>query len=211
MSRAAEAMRSSRQSWAAAGGTHDRLVRALQLGLPALAGALMAVMVFAPFSKRGEISFLLAKDSIEVTQQRIEVREAVYRGEDAQRRPFTLSAQSAVQRSAADPVVRMRAMNARIIMAEGPATLSADAARYDPRNDSVMVDGPLRFATSDGFRLNTANVLIDLRRRTLSSQSPASGQLPFASFSGGQMAVDLDQRVIRLTGGARLRINQGAL
>ena len=100
MSVLADVERSKRQLWAAAGGSHDRLVRSLQVILPSLVGALAAVLVFAPFSQRSEIGFLLAKDAIEISPQRLRVDSARYTGSDAQGRPFSLSAASAVQRSA---------------------------------------------------------------------------------------------------------------
>ena len=55
----AEQMRDRRQVFAAPGGSHDRTVRILAVVLPGLIGALLAVMVRAPLSPRGEISFLL--------------------------------------------------------------------------------------------------------------------------------------------------------
>lgn len=209
MSQQAETERNRRRHWAAAGGRHDRIVRALQLGLPALVGALGAVMLLAPFSRGSEISFLVAKDSIEVAGQRIMVNQAQYRGNDSQGRRFTLSADSALQRSAADPVVRMRGLTARLDMAEGPATLMAEAARYDPTRDRVNVDGPLHFVTADGYRLDTGDVMIDLKTHSVSSGRAVSGSTTVGRFSANSMHVDLDSRIVRLSGNTRLHITQG--
>ena len=209
MSQQAEAERNRRRHWAAAGGRHDKVVRTLQLGLPALVGALGAVMLLAPFSRGSEISFLVAKDSIEVAGQRIMVNQAMYRGNDDQGRRFTLSADSALQRSATDPVVRMRGLTARLDMTEGPATLMADAARYDPTRDRVNVDGPLHFATADGYRLDTGDVTIDLKARNLTSSRPVSGATTIGRFSAQSMHVDLDSRIVRLSGNTRIHITQG--
>ncbi|MEQ1687919.1 MAG: LPS export ABC transporter periplasmic protein LptC [Sphingopyxis sp.] len=209
MSQQADLERSRRRHWAAAGGRHDRVVRALQLSLPALVGALAAVMLLAPFSRGSEISFLVAKDSIEVAGQRVMVDQAMYRGNDSQGRRFTLSADNALQRSAADPVVRMRGLTARLDMAEGPAMLNAEAARYNPTNDMVYVDGPLRFSTADGYRLDTGDVAINLKARSLSSGRPVTGVTNIGRFSAGSMRVDLDSRIVHLSGNTRIHINQG--
>ena len=204
-------VRREHQIWARSGGSHDRTVRILQLALPALVGALTAVMLFAPFSERGELSFLLAKDAIAVTPQRMRVERAVYRGRDNRDRPFTLAAGEAVQRSAADPIVRIRDMAARIELPEGPAQMTADAANYDPNRDVVDVAGPLNVATADGFRLGTGDVQIDLNRRRLQSGRAVSGTVPIGRFSANRITADLETRVVTLDGNARLRINQGAL
>jgi lipopolysaccharide export system protein LptC len=209
MSIEAEVVRSKRRLWAARGGAHDRLVRVLQIGLPAAVGALIAVLLFAPFGQRSEIGFLLAKDAIEISPQRLRVDAARYTGSDGEGRPFSLTAASAVQRSTADPIVRLTDLSAVIVMSEGPAALDADAGRYDPTRDLVSIDGPLRFVAADGFRLDTGDVAIDLKARRLSSGRRVTGTLPIGSFSANSLSANLESRVVRLTGSARLRINQG--
>jgi lipopolysaccharide export system protein LptC len=211
MSVQAEVERTRRQHWAAAGGSHDRLVRALQLGLPAAVGALAAVLLFAPFSQSSEIGFLLAKDAIEVAPQRMRVEAARYTGSDSQGRPFSLTAASAVQRSAADPVVRLSDLSAMIILDEGPATLNAEAGRYDPSVEQVTVDGPLRFVAADGYSIETGDVGIDLKARTLASDRAVNGRLPIGRFSANRLRADLAQRTVTLSGNARLRIEQGVV
>lgn len=209
MSNRADLERSRRRSWAARGGRHDRFVRALQLGLPALVGALGAIMLLAPFGHKGEISFLVAKDSIDVAGQRMRVSGAQYRGNDAQGRPFVLSAVSALQRSAADPIVRMEGLSAQILLADGPARLTASSAGYDPTRDTVMVDGALDLTAADGYRLQSRGVLVDLKARTVTTNQPVSGATNIGSFSAGGMSADLNARILRLSGRAHMRINQG--
>lgn len=211
MSALADAARSKRQVQAASGSAHDRLVRALQILLPAAVGALIAVLLFAPFSHRGEVSFLLAKDAIEVTGHRLSASQARYSGNDAAGRPFAISAASAIQRSAADPVVRMTGLNAAITMTDGPATLAAGHGSYDPTHETVRVDGPLQFAAADGYRLDTGDVSIDLNQRRLTSGRAVAGQLPIGRFSADRLDVNLETRIVRLSGNARLRINQGVV
>ncbi len=211
MSSLAGAARSQRRLWAAAGGAHDRLVALLQKGLPVLVGALVAVLLVAPFNQRSELSFLLAKNDIAVTRERMRVERARYSGSDSAGRPFALSAASAVQRSAADPVVRLQGLAATLAMADGPAELVADAGRYDPTGETMTVDGPLRFAAADGYRLETGDVGIDLKSRVLASNRRVAGQLPIGQFSADRISANLETRTVRLSGNARLRINQGVM
>lgn len=201
--------RSRRRHWAAGGGSHDRLIRALQVGLPMAIGALCAVLLFAPFGQRSDIGFLLAKDSIEIAPQRLRVEAARYSGTDSIGRPFSVTAGSAVQRSAADPVVRMQDLSAMIVLGDGPATLNANSGRFDPTRDRIMVDGQLRFVAADGYRLDTGAVGIDLKQRTLASGNRVTGSLPIGRFSADSISANLDNRVVRLQGNARLRIDQG--
>jgi lipopolysaccharide export system protein LptC len=207
MSARADTERRVLQAWARAGGSHDRVVRLLQLLLPALVGALAAVMLFAPFSERGELSFLLAKDEIEVTPQRLRVDAAVYRGRDNRGRPFTVAAGQAVQRSAADPIVRIRDLNATIALNDGPARLAAESANYDPSSDQVLVRGPVTLNTADGFQLTVRDVSVNLKSRTLSGNTGVSGRLPFGSFSANTIRADIERRAISLRGNVRTRLS----
>ncbi len=209
MSAIADVERNRRRAWAAGGGSHDRLVRGLQIVLPTAIGALAAVMLFIPFGQRGDIGFLLAKDSIELSPQRLRVEAARYSGSDSAGRPFSLTAGSAIQRSAADPLVRMRDLSAMIVLDDGPATITANTGQFDPSRDRVEVDGQLRFVAADGYRLDTGAVGIDLKARTLASRRPVTGSLPIGRFSADMISANLDSRVVRLQGNARLRIDQG--
>lgn len=206
MSFEADRSRRNQQRWARTGGAHDRTVRVLQLALPALTGALAAIMLFAPFSERGELSFLLAKNDIEVTPQRLRVDAAVYRGRDNRGRPFEVSAGQAIQRSAADPIVRVRDMAARIDLAEGPARVTAASADYDPATDVIRVPGLVNVETSDDFLLSVNNVNVDLRARTMRSDAPVSGRLPMGTFSANSIRADIDARRVSLRGNVRTRL-----
>ncbi len=99
-----------------------------------------------PLFTGGDVSFLLDKNRVEVSPERLRIESAEYRGEDAKGRAFRLRAGSAVQKSSAEPIVRLNALSAEIQMPEGPATLKANDGRYDMEKEQVAVDGadPLR-------------------------------------------------------------------
>ena len=95
MSERADLDRTMRQMWARSGSSHDRVVRILRYGLPLVIGVVAAVLVFSPFTQRAEISFLLAKDKVDMASERMKVTRAEYRGQDANGQPFALLAGSA--------------------------------------------------------------------------------------------------------------------
>ncbi len=202
--------RSARQIWARPNGKHDRLMKLLRIGLPILIGSLLLFLVFAPItSPNGDVSFMLAKDNVAMSRERLRVTAATYRGEDSQGRPFQITAGSAVQKSSQDPIVKLNDLNARIQMTEGPATMTANAGRYDMNREVVQVDGPLTFQTADGYRVQANDVAVGLKSRKLASGGAVSGQLPLGTFSAGSIRADLEQRTVTLEGRARLHIVQG--
>ncbi len=207
----ADLIRDRRRHFAAPGGSHDRLIQFLAKALPGAVGVIAAVMILAPLSPRGEISFLLDRNKVAVTQERLRVADALYRGEDDKGRAFSVSAGSAVQVSAAEPQVRMDRLEARILLTDGPAELSATGGVYDFKAEQVSASGPVIFTAADGYRMTTSNVSIDLNSRTVIGAGGVSGAIPAGTFSANRIIADLGERSITLDGNARLQMAPGKL
>src|SRR6185295_19093491 len=135
MSELAEKERRVKRGWAIPGGAHDRVVKILKLGLPALIGVVLAFLFFAPLEDKQEVSFLLDKTKVQTAPERLRVASAQYRGQDNQGRPFVLSARSAVQQTSANPIVEISDMNAQILLKNGPARIDAGRAHYNMDTD----------------------------------------------------------------------------
>ena len=198
--------RTPRQIWAAPGSSHDRVIGALRMVLPVLIGVLAAFVVVLPLYAGGDVSFLLDKNKVEVAKERLRVQSASYRGEDDKGQPFALTAGSAVQKSSAEPVVKLEQLSAEIGLSDGPANIVADHGHYDMDRQQVTVDGPVRVNGSGGYRLVTQNSTIDLKSKTLRSGGAITGTAPQGTFSGDQLVADLDTRIVRIDGNAHLRI-----
>lgn len=207
----ADRMRDRRQGFAAPGGFHDRMVRLLAVLLPGLIGALVAVLVIAPFSPRGEISFLLDRNKVAMVTDRLRVVSAMYRGQDDSGRNFSVTAGSAVQHSAAKDEVEMRDITARVMLTDGPASLTTGSGLYDFAKQMIDVPTPVNFETSDGYRMMTSGADIDIGQRRLVSQGRAEGRIPAGTFSADRISADLEARTVTLDGHARLRMEPGKL
>lgn len=207
----ADQIRDRRRAFAAPGGELDRIVRWLAVGLPALVGVIAALMVVTPLSPRGEVSFLLDRNKVAIASDRLRVDNAVYRGEDAEGRPFSISAGEAVQHSVTLPVVRMRDLVARLLLPEGPALLTAELGRYNYDTEQVAVDSEVKFTAADGYRMNARGVAINLDEKTLVGSGGVDGTIPAGTFSANSIRADLTARTLTLEGNARLRMIPGKL
>lgn len=207
----ADMMRTRRRSFAAPGGFHDRLVHFLARALPAAVGALLAVMIIAPISPRGEISFLLDRRKVAVVDDRMQVSSAMYRGQDDEGRSFSITAGSAIQRTKANPLIQLDQLTARIMLDDGPALLTASNGDYNFGNEIVDIKGPINFQTSDGYRMTATNVDIDLGGKLLKSRGPVEGRIPAGTFSADRISADLSERSVTLDGNARLRMVPGRM
>ena len=211
MSEAALRKRSTKQRWAIPGGAHDRLVGWSKIALPMAVGVLIAILMLAPLDKRDDVSFILDKKKVDSAPERMRVEAARYTGSDDKGQLFTIRAERAIQRSSDIPLIDIAGMSARLSLANGPVSLAANRGRYDIDAQRLAIDGPVSLAGPDGYRLSTSDVLVDLKARHLESAGPITGSMRLGSFEAGQLEADLGERTIRLTGGARLKIVQGAV
>ena len=207
----ADQERTRRQKSAAPGGARDRTLRLLAGALPAGVGVVAAVMILAPLGPRGEISFLLDRNKVALTQDRLRVDHAMYRGSDNKGRPFSLTSTNALQHAANVPVVQLQGVMGRILLDSGPAELSAQDGAYNIASDQVTVHGSVDFRAADGYRMVTRNVTFDMRRRRIMGAGGIDGAIPAGTFSADRIVADLDGRTIALDGHARLRMAPGKL
>ncbi len=203
------APRTAREAWAAPGSSHDRLIGLLRWLLPASIGVLAAFLVLAPLTAGGDASFLLDKNKVDIARERLRIEAAQYRGEDAKGQPFTLTAGSAIQRSSAEPIVQLRDLAARVRLPDGPAQVSANSGVYDMDSERVKLNGPLNFTAAGGYDLKTHDATVDLKQRTIRSESAVTGTTPQGAFSANQMQADMATHTVTLDGRAQLRIEPG--
>lgn len=207
----ARAQRRGRQRQAAPGGFHDRLIKVLAVALPMATGIVVAFLVITPFSPRDEVSFLLDRDKVEQIDERLRIDNATYRGSDKLGRPFSLTAEEAVQQSSAEGIVRLDEVIARILLQDGPAQLRAEGGAYAIEDEMLEVSGPVMLRATDGYNLVARGVSVDLREQLLIGENGVSGAVPAGTFSANSLRVDLEERTITLDGDARLRMVPGAL
>ena len=163
-------------------------------------------MIITPLSPRGEVSFLLDRNKVALANDRLRVDNAIYRGEDANGRPFSLSAGEAVQKSASEPIVRMRDLTARILLPQGPAVLSAEAGSYNFDADTVAIDSEVKFEAADGYSMTARGVSINLKDKTLVGNEGVEGSVPAGTFSADTIRANLADRIVALEGNARLHM-----
>ena len=211
MSEAATRERAFRQHWAVPGSNHDRLVRFAKVALPSAVGALIAILAFAPLEKDGDASFILDKKKVDNAPERMRVESARYVGEDNRGQKFLIEANSAIQRSSDVPIVDISGMLARLALSQGPMMIGANLARYNLDTQKIAISGPVRVVGPDDYRLETNNVLVDLKQRRLASSGPVSGSMRLGNFRAGSLSADLDERKVVLSNGVRLKIVQGAV
>jgi lipopolysaccharide export system protein LptC len=203
--------RSNKPRWAEPGSGHDRLVRLTKIALPGAVGILLVVLALAPFQKKGDVSFILDKKKVQSAPEQLRVEAAHYTGTDQKGQQFVMTANRAIQPSSDTPIVDISGMLAKIDQAKGPMVIAANKGRYNLDTQRVAIDGPVKVMGADGFHLHTSNVIVDLNSQQLASQGPAQGQTGLGQFQANRISADLTNHIVVLSGGARLKIVQGAV
>jgi lipopolysaccharide export system protein LptC len=211
MAETGSAQRAGKARWAQPGSAHDRLIHWSKIALPSAVGALVAILALAPLDKQSDVSFILDKKKVENAPERMRVEAARYTGTDNKGQQFIMVANRAIQHSSDIPVVDIQGMFARLDMTQGPLLIGANRGRYNLDTQNVAIDGPVKVAGPDGYRLATRDVTVDLKQRQLASAGPVAGQMRLGSFQAGQLHADLGDRTVVLDGGVRLKIVQGAV
>lgn len=176
--------------------------------LPGAALVLGITILVWPLTASQEFSFLLAKDQVALSRERLRVNRAEYRGKTAAGEAFSISAGSAVQRTSAVPIVELTALAARLEGKDGPATVAAPSGRYFIEDDRLEVAGPVKLRSDGGYTIDADTVFVDLKRRTVKTETPVSGRLPMGTFRSNRMTGDLAGNKVSLIGKVHLRINQ---
>ncbi|MCM8731041.1 LPS export ABC transporter periplasmic protein LptC [Hephaestia sp. GCM10023244] len=206
MSEIARRQKTARQIWAAPGGSHDRVIQVLRVALPVAIGVLAAFLAMAPLYMRGDVSFILDKNKVDVAKQRMKLQSATYRGEDNRGRPFVLAAGSAVQRSSAEPIVELNDLAAGIRLSDGPAQIVSPGGRYDMESQQAALNGPITVRTAGGYTLDTHDATVDLKTHRMTSDGGVTGATPQGTFRADRLSADLEKRTVSLDGNAHLRI-----
>jgi lipopolysaccharide export system protein LptC len=181
------------------------------VALPSAVGVLIAVLALAPLGKHSDVSFILDKKKVGNAPERMRVEQARYTGTDDKSQQFTIVANRAIQRSSDVPVVDITGMSAKLNLEKGPVNIVANNGRYNLDTQRVMIDGPVKVAGADGYRLATRDVAVDLKQRKLASAGPVAGAMRLGQFQAGQLHADMGARTVVLDHGARLKIVQGAV
>jgi lipopolysaccharide export system protein LptC len=190
------------------GGPYDWFVRLMKEALPAASIALMMTLIIWPLINTREFSFLIAKDTVAVSEERMRLEQPVYRGLDSRNRPFEITARRAVQKSSANPTVVLEGIAARITTQEGITQVTAAQGSYNLDTEKLRINGPVDFGTAEGYKLTAGDVEVDVPTRMVRSVTPVTGTGPLGRFSAQGFSVDINGEIARFTGGVKLRIEQ---
>ncbi len=193
---------------------HTRMVVTMRLALPALAAVLLACL--ALWTRFGGDSglFRLTLDPGHAEEfSSLTMSNPHFEGVDQQQRPFSVSAQKAIQMDKTGDVMELEAPEADVTMDSGAwLAINADSGRFMRMAQKLDLDGAVSLFHDQGFELHTSDVRIDLAASSAHTDRPVQGQGPSGNmtaegldlFDGGKRIVLLGHAHLFIYGGDQL-------
>ena len=189
-----------------AGARYTRFVASMKLLLPVIAVLVIALVVIWPQLQTNPESFRLGLSSISVLEKSgQQVVNARFTGNDAANRPFTVTADSAVQRTGASDAFELELPKADISTAGGAwIVLTGETGTYYKKKQTLELSGGVTMFHDEGYEFRTRKAEINLATGTARGRHAVSGQGPFGTAAAaGFVLLDHGKRIF-FTGKAKL-------
>jgi len=185
----------------------------MKVMLPALAAAIVLVLIAWPQLVPDEREFRLSVSELAPDEvDNLTMVNPRYRSRDAENRPFTVTAERAVQESSGADEVKLSAPQADMDLKNGNwVSVTAEQGLYDREREYLELENQVRLFHDRGFQFETPRANIDLKAGTAHSDTPVTGHGPEGQInSQGFRILDKGARII-FTGESHMTIRESAL
>lgn len=183
------------------------LVRLAKLALPAIALALLCLLLFWPEidGKEGRMSFRRGQPLV---AEALQVTAPLYQGLDELNRPYTVTAQVARQQpgvvAAGSEVIDLDAPRADITLTDGAwIFLESRDGVYDRGRNWLDLRGDVTIYHDNGTRFRSETAAVDLTAGSASGRQPTQAQGPFGTIVSEGFDMTERGAVMVFTGRAR--------
>jgi lipopolysaccharide export system protein LptC len=191
----------------AAANRHSRRVRLLKIGLPL--GALFAIGFFTAATLLADTKLPSPTvESVSMTDGRIVMAKPKMEGFDADKRPYTMTAERAIQQSASSSIVELEKIAADLPFGKtGTAKLTANGGVFDNAANKLDLKDNIRFFTSDGLQAVFTKASINLSTNEMTSDAPVDIVTEGSHITAGRMRIEEGGKVFVFESRVRLKID----
>jgi lipopolysaccharide export system protein LptC len=189
---------------ARAGGGYSHFVKFLKVVLPLLAFGIIGLLAAWPRIQGGDQSEN-RRDTGE-----LEMMRALYVGTDTQNRPFSLTADRAVQSTSEPGVLDLVRPQGELTLQDGTwIAVKADRGRYNDKTGKLLLLGNANLFHDKGYEFKSDEAHIDVKAGNAWGDLPVTGQGPFGEiFSRGFRLFDSGATIV-FNGPAHLDLAAG--
>lgn len=184
-------------------------VTALKILLPAIAIALMILVALWPhFLLDGGRFQIVADESGDVGIDRLSMINPRFQGTDSRDRPFTVTAERAVQDLADDGLILLARPKADITLEDGAwVALQAEQGFYHRDAETLRLAGGVDLFHDQGYEIHTPSAAIDLNGGTAEGHEPVEAQGPFGELTAEGFRVAERGAIVEFIGRSRLLVD----
>jgi len=185
-------------------------VTALKKGLPVLAAMLLIALALAPSWRAGpdanRVTYHIKTVTPDAAASRMQGAE--YHGTDMHGQPFTLTANTADQKTS-DEVALVRPIGDITLKSGAWLELRSDKGLFHQKSQKLGLNGNVTLYRNDGTTMVVSKADIDLRAGSASSTKPVQVQGPFGQLNATNGFLLADRgAVITFNGPATLTLTQ---
>lgn len=170
---------------------HTRFVGLMKLVLPAIAAALIGIMLVWPgvYDRGRPLSLSFAELQRSPTEDLAMVNPR-YLGTAADGRPFMITAEKAVQDPEDLRRITLETLQADMTLGDGTwLSLMAEGGLYHQGRQTLQLTGPVSVYSDIGYEFHAGDVAVDLGRGTASTDSAVNGHGPFGVLKADRMRI----------------------
>lgn len=180
---------------------YSRLVRLLKLLLPALAaGLIMTLAIWSQIRLEDGRFRIETADLPAAAIDKLSMTNPRFEGLDDQNRPFTVTADEALQDKEDVDLIELVNPQADMTMENGNwVALSATAGQYWRKQQKLELAGEVSLFQDEGYEMHLEAVTIDFVAGSAESRNPVLGQGPFGELAAeGLQLFDGGGRILLL-------------
>lgn len=186
------------------------MVRWAKRLLPALALALLAVVMFWPEiegnEERSRVSF---RRPVQPRAEALRVVNPRYQGIDDLNRPYTVTAAEA-QQLGGEEILELEEPRADILLTDGSwVYLRAHAGRYDRPRSHLDLMGDVTIYHDNGTMMLTQQAAVEIDKGSASGDRPVAAQGPFGTLTSEGFRLTERGAVVVFTGRAHVVLEGG--
>ena len=169
---------------------YSRLVRWMKILLPL--GALGTIgAIFVVGQRLTDTASLLTAEEMATLGAGLRLETPRFSGRTDSGEPYVLRAAWALPDSAMPTEIELERPEGEIETEDGRRIEArADSGVMNRRRNDLMLRGDVVLTTSDGYRVETARLALDLERRGATAPGPIAAEGPAGSLEAGRMRLD---------------------
>ena len=188
---------------------YSRFVGWAKLVLPLGAGGLLLVLAAWPYISSGFDRLRLVFPKLDQAQVRyLRMVNPRFSGVDKEKRPFTLTADTARQNPENDNLVGLEVPKADIMTKEGAwVVVTSKTGIYQPDNHLLDMFGDVTLFHDKGYEFHTQHARVDLDAGTSEGDDPVDGAGPAGTIVGQGFRILKKGETVLFTGKSKLVMN----